>query len=74
MPGDISQAYGGMPICSCQHFKNVHDRDGVCQGEGCQCISFTDIDFDQSELGKAVSDFIGYKPKSPRRRTRRKGE
>ncbi len=59
MPGDVSMAYPGMPICECQHFKTVHDHNGHCMADNCKCRKFTEIDFDDSELGRAINEWLG---------------
>lgn len=59
MPGPVSEPYPGTPICKCEHFKTVHNfPSGECDADDCDCLQFQQINFDESELGKAVRDFL----------------
>jgi len=58
MPGDVSMAYPGMPICACQHFKDVHAESGPCAAEGCECKEFKIVALDDTALGEAMDAFL----------------
>jgi hypothetical protein len=61
MPGTVSNSYEP-PICACGRFKSVHDwPPGTITAEpdieGCD--GYTEVDLADTELGKAMDDFLG---------------
>jgi len=59
MPGDVSLAYPGVPICACQHFKDLHNGIGDrCMADHCTCLQFRETALDDTEFGQAMNEFL----------------